>query len=298
MKTSYPLSIQDDRHLPQGYDGPVYVWDIDKTYLSTPFSSLRGLIRIPFELAVDKRAIPGMPEILRGLRRGVGPEVACLPLYFISASPHFLRGVIESKMLRDGVEQDGIIFKDWFQILLSLHPGRLFEQVGFKMIALLVSRLRRVMCREYLFGDDTEKDAEIFSLYARLINGKISASMLEEELTRMGVPPEDRREIHRLISWLPLHRGRVEKIYVHLERRTPPAAFEKFGPLIEPVKGAYQMALGLWNRSLIDSEAVRAVRRAVLQVPQDSYGDIRALDRDALRRGLIVRRLLKKLKET
>src|SRR5215467_9539607 len=141
MKTSYPLSVRDDRLLPKDYDGLVYVWDIDKTYLATPFSSVWGLIQIPLEFAIDKRAIPGMPEVLRGLRRGAGPEVSCTPLYFISASSHFMRGVIESKMLRDGVEQDGIIFKDWYRVLLSLHPRRLFEQVGFKMVALLMGRL-------------------------------------------------------------------------------------------------------------------------------------------------------------
>lgn len=87
MGARYPLRINDERVLPDGYDGPVYVWDIDKTYLSTHFSSLHGLARIPLEFAVDKVAIPGMPELLRGLRKGAGPHYAGHPLYFVSASP-------------------------------------------------------------------------------------------------------------------------------------------------------------------------------------------------------------------
>ena len=159
MKVPYPLSIEDQRSYPEGFDGRVFVWDIDKTYLETHFSSLKGMARIPVEFAIDKKAIAGMPEILRGLRRGPGEDYACAPLYFVSASPPQMRRVIERKMLMDGVEYDGIILKDWLKTLRRLRPGRLREQAGFKVCALLAGRQNRPRSTEYLFGDDVESDA-------------------------------------------------------------------------------------------------------------------------------------------
>jgi len=295
MTTTYPLKIIDDRSLPEDYAGPVYVWDIDKTYLSTRFSSVRGLARVPVEFAVDKQAIPGMPEVLRGLRRGVGPEVACLPLYFISASPPFLRGVIEKKMLLDGVEQDGITFKDWLGVLLRLTPNRLFEQVGFKVIALLCGRLSRPQAQESLFGDDSEKDATAYFLYAQLLHGDLSAAELDEALREEGVSEEDRREIHRLAGCLPPSRGRVEKIFIHLEKNTDPKSFKQFGPLIVPVRGAYQLALSLYALNRVDVQALKDTAKAYRRAPRRRYGGLESLTQDAIRRKVIRPSLLKKL---
>ena len=118
MHRGYPLCEIDNRSLPPDYAGPVFIWDVDKTYLSTHFSSLQGLVRIPVEFPIDKRAIPGMPELVRGLRKGRGAGVACAPLYFITASPPQLRSALENKMLLDGVEFDGITFKDWLRTLI------------------------------------------------------------------------------------------------------------------------------------------------------------------------------------
>ena len=58
MELRYPLAVFNDRDLPRDYAGPVFVWDVDKTYLSTRFSSSSGLARIPIEFSVDKVAIP------------------------------------------------------------------------------------------------------------------------------------------------------------------------------------------------------------------------------------------------
>jgi len=263
MLGTYPLSIRNDRILPESYRGTAYVWDIDKTYLSTRFSSWRGMAMIPVEFAVDKEAIPGMPEILRGLRRGPEKRVECRPLYFVSASPPFLRGVIEEKMLRDGVEQDGIIFKDWLRTVLQLRPYRLFDQVGFKTSALLRGRMDRVNCEEYLFGDDYESDAEAFALYARWINGDLRASGLEAELSKAAVKPFDIKLILRAAEAVPESRGTVQKIFIHLEKRTPPENFKRYGEILVAVRGAYQLALVLHEAGLIDAATLHAAEAAV-----------------------------------
>ena len=287
MSRVYPLSFRNDRPLPPTYDGPAYIWDIDKTYLSTHFSSWRGLLSIPLELSVDKQAIPGMPEILRGLRRGAGDEVALHPIYFISASPPFLRSTIEGKMLRDGVEHDGITFKDWIRTLLELRPDRLFEQVGFKTAALLRGRLDRLFAEEYLFGDDYEKDAEAFTLYASYLRGELESSALDAALGGWGVPEADRTLVLAAAESLPPKRGNVRKIFIHLERNSLPERFKRFGSLVVPVRGAYQLALVLAEEGLIGAKTVKAVAEAVQGAPRYRYSKIEDLEQDARARGIL-----------
>jgi hypothetical protein len=247
------------------------------------------MARIPIEFAIDKHAIPGMPEVLRGLRRGPGPDYACAPLYFISASPPVLRRVVENKMLLDGVEHDGITFKDWLGAFRQLRPGRLREQVGFKLNALLDGRLRRPLAREYLFGDDVEADAEAFALYAAVINGELQPGDLEQALAEAGVADDDRRCIHDQVGRLPAARGTVERFYIHLEQRSEPADYARHGPRAVPVSGGFQLALALYDLGLLDADAVSGAAEAVEASPksQAKYGRPADQAADALRRGLI-----------
>lgn len=294
MKKTYPLSMSDERTLPQDFAGWVYVWDIDKTYLATAFSSLRGLLRVPLEFAVDKRAIPGMPEVLRGLRRGPGPEFLCAPLYFVSASPPQLRGVVAQKMLLDGVEYDGITFKDWLGTLLQLSPYRLREQVGFKLAALLHGRRRRRHAREALFGDDVERDVEAFDLYARMLSGEVGAGEAEAEMKRHGVRRADRRFVRAALDEIPSPRGTVERIFIHLERDTAPERYTRFGPRVCAVRGACQLSLALYAEGRVDAECARAACRAV-RSSRHRHHDVPRLVEDALARGLIDRERLASL---
>lgn len=286
VRPSYPLSIQEHRELRADYRGPVFVWDIDKTYLSTAFSSLRGLARIPIEFAVDKLAIAGMPEILRALRRGPGSGYACVPLYFISASPPQMRRVIEHKMLLDGVEPDGITCKDWFGALVQLKPGRLREQVGFKLCALLEGRLRRPLVDEYLFGDDAEKDPVTFHLYAQIVCGAIPLGEAQARMAAEGVDREARRFVFDLVGRLPRRRGGVKRIFIHLEKGTPPERFAGMGDLVVPVSGACELALALYEEGLISAQAAREACSAAASARGEpvEHAAARALDRGLIRK--------------
>ena len=295
MPPRYPLSIDDQRTLPDGYHGPVFVWDIDKTYLATHFSSLQGLSRIPFEFAVDKQAITGMPEVLRGIRRGPGPGYGCVPLYFVTASPPQLRGVLEQKMVLDGVEFDGIIFKDWWRIMKGGRPKRLLDQVGFKACALLEGRLRHPLATEYLFGDDAESDADAFFLYAGLVHHDLSEGELRERMTEAGVRKDNQRCALSLFGELPPKRGRVAKIFIHLAKGTPPEAFERFGPLVAPVRNGFQLSLALCGLGVVDRETVRQCREAISRASGKSNPDVESLVADAIDRGLISERELRHL---
>lgn len=289
MGAGYPLFMKDYRPLPEGFDGAVFVWDIDKTYLATHFSSLRGLARIPIEFAVDKGAIPGMPEILRGLRKGPGSKFACAPLYFVTASPPQLRKVLEQRMLLDGVEFDGITFKDWLRTIRERRPGRLREQAGFKICALIAGRIHRPAAREYLFGDDTEADAEAFHLYAGLMHGDLAGGEAEKAMEAAGVKKDDRRAIFSLLDRLPKKRGEVKRIFIHLAAATPPEAFQRYGGLVAPVRDAFQLGLALFASGLVDGDTVRRCRKTLF--PDAEQKDtLHAQVADAVARGLISKR--------
>ena len=294
MPASYPLQIEDHRILPENYDGPVFIWDIDKTYLSTHFSSLQGLSRIPLEFAVDKQAIAGMPEVLRGIRRGPGPGYGCVPLYFITASPPQLRGVLEHKMLLDGVEFDGITFKNWWQIVKQGRPKRFLDQVGFKVCALLEGRQRRPLATEYLFGDDAESDADAFVLYATLLHGNLPERKAADRMAEAGMREDNQRCALDLLERLSKKRGKVKKIFIHLEKRTPPEQFERFGSLLTPVRGGFQLSLALFALDHVDEDTVRQCREAIS--PAESPDPVlESLVTDAIDRGLISRQKLRLL---
>jgi hypothetical protein len=292
MPEAYPLQVDDQRALPEGYTGPVFIWDIDKTYLSTHFSSLQGLIRIPLEFAVDKQAISGMPEVLRGIRRGPGPGYGCVPLYFVTAGPPQLRGVLEHKMILDGVEFDGITFKNWWQIMKKGRPRRLLDQVGFKVCALLEGRQRRALATEYLFGDDAESDAAAFSLYASLVHERLSVREAADRMAGTGMREDNQRCALALLDRLPEKRGKVKKVFIHLEKRTPPEQFEAFAPLVAPVRDGFQLGLALFALGLVDVDTVRQCRDAICPAGATSDPELDARIIDAVDRRLISRRKL------
>jgi len=261
MGKGYPLVGQDMRSYSPDFSGRVFIWDVDKTYLDTHFSSLQGLLRIPVEFAVDKRSLPGMAEVLRGLRRGPGPEFTAAPIYFVTASPPQLRAVLERKMLLDGVEHDGIFFKDWLRALAGLRPGRLREQIGFKLCALLTARLARPRSVEVLFGDDTESDPQAFWLYARLLQG-MSAGDAESAMQQLAVSGDDRRCIIELLDRLQPSPGGVERIFIYLARGTAAHEIRRLGPLLLPVSDAYQLAWAAHRLGYVDRLTLEAARRA------------------------------------
>jgi hypothetical protein len=282
----YPLRVFDDRPLPPGYRGRVLVWDIDKTYLATRLSSLRGIARIPLEFAIDKASIPGMPEVLRGLRRGPGGGFAATPLWFVSASPAQLHRVMARKMLLDGVQPDGFVFRDWLGALRQLRPDRLVDPLGFKLCALLTTRAARPLATEALFGDDAERDPQAYSLYADLLEGRAGEKEadVERALRGAGVESGDRARVHRLLAALPAERGGVDRIYIHLERDTPPERLARFGARLVGVRDACQMALACHADGLVDDGTVREATAAV----RAARGVERVLDdvADACARGL------------
>jgi hypothetical protein len=268
---AYPLDRTNQRALASDFSGTVVVCDIDKTYLATNFSTLRGLLSIPFEFAIDKRAITGMAPLLRELRRGPGQRSRLTPLYFVSASPPQLRRILQKKMLLDGVEFDGITFKDQLRILRRGEVRRLREHLSFKLTALLLYHTDLPPgAREILIGDDTESDALCYAIFGDAVAGRLRGDPLRATLVRHGVGPDDAAAVTKLAGTL-APRDSLARIYIHLEKGTPPETFVPYGRLAA-TRDALQMALDLWDHGEIALPGVvrvaAALREAGRPLPQ------------------------------
>lgn len=256
---TFPLDQVNERTLEPHFSGEVFVCDIDRTYLYTRFSSLSGISRIPFEFAIDKQDIEGMTPLLREVRRGPARMSRHTPLYFVSASPAQMRKVIERKMLLDGLEHDGTIFKDWLGVLRGLRLHRFREQLGFKLTALL--QLRRQLPEKavlVLMGDDLETDPLAFALMADILDDRIEESRLGEILQGRGVLPGDAREILRLSRGMP-GSGGVRRALIRLERHHEPLDFIDYFPRLVVCRDALQMAVVLLAQGSLAEEGVARV---------------------------------------
>ncbi|MFN8627467.1 MAG: phosphatase domain-containing protein [Candidatus Binatia bacterium] len=243
----------------------VFRWDLDKTYLQTDFDSLRGLVRVPFEKPEDKVAVPGVVPLIRGLREAAAHAGREAQIFFISASPAQLAKPIKQKLALDGIAYDGIVFKDQLGHLVRGRFRSLREHVGFKLTELLKSR--RTMpaaSREVLFGDDWESDPIIYSLYADILAGRIDSEEVGEVLRLIGVHPASIAEAKDLAATA--ERGdAVMRIYISLERRTPPTRFRSFGSRLVPTFNYLQTAVCLFADGYLALPAVAQVAESLIE---------------------------------
>lgn len=255
-----------DRHLPADYTGDILLWDIDKTYLDTHFSSWRGLAAIPFEFAIDKHPIPGAVPLLRALRRGghAAGEADLsarqwVPLYFVSGSPPQLRRVIERRMLMDGIEFDGLTFKDQWALLRHGHPSALRQQVGYKLLALLMYASQLPQGASWLcFGDDVESDADVFVLFGDVCAGLRGAD-LRTRLRSHRVSALFLKPILMMADRVGLKHNPVKGIFIHLSKGDDPDRFNH--PLVIATHSFYQTAwvlAGMGRITLADVHTVEA----------------------------------------
>lgn len=293
----YPLDRSDQRLIDPDWRGAIVTCDIDKTYLRTQLESLSGMLRVPMELAIDKRAIPGTVPMLKALRRGPGPQHQNTPLYFVSASPPQLRRVIERKMLLDGVDYDGITFKDWVGLLRAGQPSKLRNHIGYKLSALLLNRRAHPEgARELLFGDDSETDAMIYWTYAAILRGELRGPALLDHLAVHGVAPEDGVYVERLCRDL-ADTDAVERAFIHLEVGRAPEAFSTWAPLVVPTRNPLQAVALLRLASHVDARAVSDVSHDLLAEGELDAADLSAAVTDLVDRGLATETDLAEVRE-
>jgi hypothetical protein len=262
----------------------VYRWDLDKTYLKSEFATFTDLIRSAFEGAEKKQSVPGAAALLRELKKGEGVRVC-----FISGSPRQMRRVLARKLQLDGVEFDEFILKPNLGNLFRGRFRALREQVGYKLPALLAGRSGLpAAVRETCFGDDSEADAFVYSLYADLLAERVDRALLERILDAARVYPDDAARTLALYESAP--RGDcVDRILIHLDLRSPTARFDRYGPRLVPIYNYFQAALVLLEDGLLDVEA--AIRVALEMVDRFDYTleALRNSMQDLLRRGRLRR---------
>jgi hypothetical protein len=239
-------------------------WDLDKTYLRSEFDSIRQLVRTALERGEDKVNVPGVVELIKSIRDAATTHRRTALIYFLSASPPQIGKAIRDKLALDGVPYDGIVFKDQLRHLRRGKLRNLREHVGFKLAELLRVRLDApLQARELLFGDDWESDSLIYSLYADLLAGRLGPDRLVPVLRRIRVDPLQIDEVASLAVRAGGH-DLVERIFINLERRSPPGVFRLFGPRVVPTFNYFQTAAVLAAGGHLDAEHAARVGRALM----------------------------------
>jgi hypothetical protein len=225
----------------------VFRWDLDKTYLATDFDSTLDLLRTAVQRPKDKVNVPGADALLRELLRADPNDTRAVT--FISGSPEQMRRVLEEKLRLDGIKPEHFALKPNLKNLLHGRFRALRGQVGYKLLTLLKLHLQASGAREYLFGDDAEEDALIYSLYADLLAGVVGRALVAQVLEAAKVYPDTATEILELCRRLSDtgFQGPVRRIFIHLERRSPPARFAPYGARLVPIHNWFQAALVLFD---------------------------------------------------
>jgi hypothetical protein len=237
----------------------VFRWDLDKTYLVSQFESLRDLLAVPFERGRDKVSMPGVAAVIKALRRGQETHGRATEVLFLSASPPQIGAAIRDKLAIDGIEYEGITFKDQVGHIVRGRFDVLREQIGYKLERLLASaREMRPEVIECLFGDDWESDPFVYSLYADLLDGRVAPAELFAVLERAGVHRHYVDRIRAHVDWLEhgARRHRVMTIYILRQRRVSAESLAPFGPRLVWFDNYFECALNLWARALIGLPAV------------------------------------------
>lgn len=246
----------------------IYVWDLDKTYLDTHWHTLKDLWRTFFEKSFQKKNIPGTATLVLSLKENWRENLETgdvdFPIFFITASPPQLEERIRRKMEIDKILPRGIFFKD---NLKNIYPHRwkyFIRQTGYKLQALMDLRCRfEGEITQVLWGDDSEMDATIYSLYSDICSRRWREEELLRLLTHFNVGKEQIEMIFNLQSQC-LNHDPVEKIYINLALDTDPEYYLKFGRRVLPIYNSFQISLDLFQDSRIKESHVLKVARDLM----------------------------------
>ena len=270
----------------------LYRWDLDKTYLETDFDSTWSLVKTFFQRPADKENVPGSDVLIRALRRDSSGSAG---IFFLSGSPKQMRRAQQENLRLDGVYCEQIELKDNLRNVLRGRFRAIKEQIGFKLPALLTARARvGTETSETLFGDDAERDAFVYSLYADLVAGKVGPHTLEQVLDLAQIFPDSRAHIYDALDGIETIEC-VQRIFIHLNRLSPPIQFEDYGRRLVPIYNYLQASIILMLDERLSISSVWSIAEHFSR--QHDYSEtahVRSL-RDLLRRRLINISTLKNL---
>ncbi|MCB0407954.1 MAG: hypothetical protein KDD34_07115, partial [Bdellovibrionales bacterium] len=130
--------------------------------------------------------------------------------------------------------------------------------------ALLQLRLHlREDVRQILWGDDSEADAVIYSLYSDICARRMSERDLRLVLKSFRVVGNQMETILRLQNEIP-NNDPVEKIYINLAADTDTEYYAKFGRRTLPTYNTFQTALDLFQDGRLKAEQVLRVAQDMM----------------------------------
>jgi hypothetical protein len=266
--------------LPFGSAPPrhVFRWDLDKTYLRTEFDSFGDLVKSAIETAADKQAFPGAPALLRSLAQE-GHRI-CI----VSGSPTQMRQVLAAKLALDGVAYDEFVLKNNLRNILRGRFRSLRAQIPYKLPAMMASRIGATAPAETLFGDDAEADAIIYCLYADVVAERVTLADLERVLAAARTYDDDAQRVLDLARQVP-KAAAVGRMFIHLDRKSPPMGFRKFGQRLVPVYNYFQSALVLFTDGVLSARQVLFVALEMLDTKQFEVSTLATSMQDLIRRG-------------
>lgn len=268
MPTKIPSILVPDSvyRIPKNYSGLVVVSDVDKTYLDTQIHSIGGLLRAAFERPERKHNVPGFSLLLRALRRGSGETPSKNPLYFVSASPPQMGPTLRAKMDLDGIEHEGLILKDQLKHVRTGEFKKLREQLGYKLGALLSLWFFLPKTTKLIFfGDDSESDARVFTLFALITSGQLNGKELYAFLLDLGVFRQEAIQV----AWLSRHFEKTPAkpllgAFINLDVNLTPTSYGRYAPFFFPTENSIQASAVAYENSCIRMRAVVSVGREFL----------------------------------
>lgn len=244
--------------------GHIFHWDLDKTYLKSEFDTLGDIVRTARIPAEERENIPGAAALVQAIRE----DDEAHRVFFLSGSPEQLRGVIEKKFALDGFTADRLVLKPTVSNILRGRFRAVLGQVAYKLLALLHARADApVGSRETLFGDDSESDAFIYSLYADVVAGAIDRELLPEVLQRAGAYDSQIEAILQAEAQV-IREDPVRRIIIHHDAEGRPPVSSGFFPRVVPVYNHLQSAIVL---SLDGTMPPRCVQQVAVEL-LERYG--------------------------
>ena len=258
----------------------IFRWDLDKTYLVSHFDSLRDLVRVPFQKAQDKVALPGVATLLKALDKKAAADGASSRVFFLSASPPQIGNAIREKLELDGIRYDGITFKHQVSNLVRGRFDALREQIGYKLDRLLAAAEQAEPgSLEFLFGDDWESDPFVYSLYADILDGAVTDDVVWAVLERAGVHKHYKAGIRERLARRSTHGTgghRVGGIFNLRQRPVAEFSLAAFGPRLAWFDNYFECALVLYSRGLLSANGVVDVAISMDVTPDELTGSYEA----------------------
>jgi hypothetical protein len=206
-----------------------------------------------------------------------------------------MKTVLAAKLALDGITYDEFVLKDNLRNILRGRLRALRAQIPYKLPKLLESRCGSPPApAETLFGDDAEADAIVYCLYADLLAGRVPVADLERILEAARAYPDEIAHTMDLAHRTP--KGPVVKrILIHLDRRSPPQGFRRYGSRLVPIYNYFQAALVLYADGVLTARQVIFVAIEMIDSGQFELGTLANSMQDLLRRGRLEREIALRL---